>query len=76
MNYKEACSAIASTFREQVSTDPAHRGFWLHQIEEWSGAITKRKKPISPKQKPISPKHMRFARVGWFQNLQRKENKP
>jgi hypothetical protein len=36
MDYKEACSAIAATCREQVDADPVHRDFWLSQANEWS----------------------------------------
>lgn len=35
MDYQEACSAIASTCREQANTDPVHREFWLREAEEW-----------------------------------------
>lgn len=36
MDYNEACSAIASTCREQADADvdPDHRDFWLRQAEE------------------------------------------
>jgi hypothetical protein len=36
MDYKEACSTIASTCQEQADADPVRRGFWLRQAEEWS----------------------------------------
>lgn len=47
MDYKEACSAIASTCREQASTDPAHRDFWLRQMEEWSARSREGKADIA-----------------------------
>ncbi len=43
MDYKDACSKIASICREQADTDVTRREFWIRQADEWSARAREEK---------------------------------